>query len=478
MITGASASQPLASPLLSMPDMSADPTVPVRPVARNTVTVLGVVLTTITALLFLAVLAADAFGLHANPYLGAVFFVVLPGVFLVGLGLIPLGVWRERRRRRRGLPPSLHEWPRLDLSHPRTRAIAFAVVVLTPANLAIVGMAGYKGVEYMDSTAFCGEVCHEVMEPEYVAHQSGPHSNVACAECHVGPGAAWFVRAKVSGVRRVVALLTNSHARPVPAPVEDLRPARDTCQQCHAPTVFHGDRQKVVTEYAADEANTPSATTLTLHLGGTDASGTARGIHWHAAPGTVVEYIAADTQRQTIPYVRLVAADGQVREYFAEGVTARPAGEVRRMDCLDCHNRPTHIFERSAERALNTLLADGAAPADLPFLKRESLAAITAAYPSGPEGQAAVGQRLGTFYREQYPALWTSRRADIDRAGAAVAALYRRNVFPAMRVTWGVHPDHRGHMEFPGCFRCHDDGHTTATGQVIKQDCDLCHDVS
>lgn len=451
---------------------------PHRPISRNPLTLLGAVLTTVAALLFLAVLAADAFGLHANPYLGAVFFVVLPGCFLLGLGLIPFGVWRERRRRLRGLPPSLREWPRLDLSQPRTRAVVFAVVVLTPANLAIVGMAGYKGVEYMDSTAFCGEVCHEVMEPEYVAHQAGPHARVGCAACHIGPGAGSFVRAKVSGIRRVVALLSNSHARPVPAPVEDLRPAREICEQCHSPVLFHGDLQKTVTEYAADEANTPSATTLTLHLGGTTAGGSARGIHWHAAPSTVIEYLPGDPQRQTIPYVRQVAADGSVTEYFADGVTARPAGELRRMDCLDCHNRPTHIFERSAERAINAALAGGAAPSDLPFLKREALAALTAGYPSGAEGEAAVAARLGEFYRDQYPALWSSRRADIDRASTAMAALYRRNVFPAMRVSWGVHPDHRGHMEFSGCFRCHDDGHRTAAGKVIRQDCDLCHDAS
>jgi hypothetical protein len=454
-----------------------DPTVPRSPL-RNPVTLAGAVLTTVSALLFLTVMLADLFGLHTNPYLGILFFIVFPAVFVAGLALIPLGLWRERRRRLRGLPPSLQTWPRLDFSRSRVRRVAFAVLVLTPANLLIVGMAGVRGIEYMDSPQFCGQVCHEVMEPEYVAYQAGAHARVACVDCHIGPGAGWFVKSKLSGARQVVAVLLNSHGRPIPTPVHDLRPSRDTCEQCHWPAKFHGDKVELFKEYAEDEANTESVTTVQLHIGGTDPAGVARGIHWHVAEENVVEYVPADDARQTIPYVKHTAADGTVTEYFAEGVTGAPAGESRRMDCVDCHNRPSHTFARSAERAINQALAAGAAPIDLPFLKREAVRLLKAEYPSQADGLATIPGQLQAFYRESYPELWTSRRQDVDRAAATVAELYRRNVFPSMKVSWGQHADNRGHMEFPGCFRCHDDGHVARDGRKIRQDCDLCHDVS
>jgi hypothetical protein len=297
-------------------------------------------------------------------------------------------------------------------------------------------------------------------------------------DCHIGPGAGWFVRSKLSGARQVVAVLLNSHERPIPTPVHDLRPSRDTCEQCHWPAKFHGDKVELFKEYGEDEANTESLTTVQLHIGGTDAGGTPRGIHWHVAENNLVEYVAAGDDRQAIPYVKLTAPDGTVTEFFAEGVTAPPAGEARRMDCVDCHNRPSHTFARSAERAINQALAAGAAPTDLPFLKREAVKLLKADYPTQADGLAAIPAQLTAFYRESYPELWTSRRPDVDKAATAVAELYRRNVFPSMKVSWGQHADNRGHMEFPGCFRCHDDGHKAKDGRVIRQDCDLCHDVS
>ena len=174
---------------------------------RSPVSVVGMVLTTVSAVLFLTVLLADLFGLHTNPYVGVLFFLVFPAIFLLGLALIPLGAWYERRRRAAGKAPSELSWPRIDLNVPRQRQLAVAVFALTMANVVIVSLAAYRGIEYMDSVAFCGQVCHEPMKPEFTAHQDAPHSGVACVSCHVGPGAASLVSAKVAGIRRVVARL-------------------------------------------------------------------------------------------------------------------------------------------------------------------------------------------------------------------------------------------------------------------------------
>ncbi len=463
--------------------MATVPSTPIEPPEqsrfRNPVVIAGALITTIAAVLFFVGFFLDLFGLHTNPYLGIVFFIAIPSAFIAGLLLIPLGVWLERRRRLRGLPPSLHEWPRLDLNSARARAIVFAVLVLTPANLLIVGMASYKGVEYMDSVGFCGQVCHEVMEPEFVAYQFGPHARVKCVDCHIGPGADWFVKSKLSGARQVFAVLLASHPRPIPSPVHDLRPARETCEQCHWPAKFHGDKVEMFREYADDEANTESVTTVRLRIGGMDMAGNPRGIHWHVAEENAIEYIALDAARQEIGYVRLVEADGEVTEFRAPGVTDEQlaAGERRRMDCVDCHNRPSHTFARSADRAINELLGAGGVPLTLPFVRREGLQAITADYGSQAEAFEAIGARLRGFYQSEHPDVWDAQRADIDRAVMSLSDLYRRNVFPSMKVTWGLHPDNRGHMEFPGCFRCHTDEHAAPDGRVIRQDCELCHEI-
>ncbi|HET6958980.1 MAG TPA: NapC/NirT family cytochrome c, partial [Vicinamibacterales bacterium] len=196
---------------------------------RSPLSVTGMVLTTISAVLFLVVFLADLFGLHSNPYIGLVFFVILPGAFVLGLLLIPLGAWLERRRRRAGKAPSEVSWPQIDLNKPDHRRTAVAIFALTLANVVIVSLGAYRGVEYMDSVQFCSLACHGVMKPEGTAHQNGPHARVACVACHVGSGATSFARAKLSGTRQLIALALGTYPRPISTPVRNMVPARDTC---------------------------------------------------------------------------------------------------------------------------------------------------------------------------------------------------------------------------------------------------------
>lgn len=444
---------------------------------QNPVSIAGIVLATIGAVLFLIVFLLDLFGFHTNPYIGILFFIVFPAVFIGGLILIPIGLLFERRRRRAGRPPSELHWPALDLNNPRQRRIVFGVALLTLVNVLIVSLAAYRGVQYMDSVPFCGQVCHEVMEPEFVAYQDGPHSRVACVECHIGSGAPWFVRSKLSGTRQVFAVLMNTHERPIPSPVENLRPARETCEHCHWPEKFHGDKVKVIREYAEDEQNTESTTTLLIHVGGgSERLGIATGIHWHMNVANVIEYVTLDEKRQSIGYVRLRDRNGAVREYYAEGVTeAQIAGrQPRRMDCMDCHNRPSHPFALSAERAVDDAIALGDIARTLPFVRREVVAAVKGEYQDHAAASEAIARRLRDFYRTA--GLYDARRDDIERAVETATGLYRRNVFPRMRVAWGTYPNNIGHMMFPGCFRCHDGSHTARDGTVIRQECDLCHE--
>jgi hypothetical protein len=312
------------------------------------------------------------------------------------------------------------------------------------------------------------------MEPHFAAHQAGPHARVACVACHVGPGAGALVESKLAGTRQLWQIVTGNVPRPVPSPVHAMRPARDTCEGCHWPEKFHGNEVKVIREYAEDEQNTETETPLTLYVGGGSAAlGVGTGIHWHMNLDNQIEYIAADSRREVIPYVQLRDRDGTVREFVVDGTApeALAAGERRRMDCLDCHNRPAHTFVATPERAIDEAIARGQIPRELPFVRREAVAAIAAEYPDRQRALQAIAAKL----RDHYPSGEPARAPLVNRAIAATQDVWARNVFPAMKVTWGTYPNHLGHIDTPGCFRCHDDEHKAKDGSVIRQDCGLCH---
>ena len=440
---------------------------------RNPVSVLGFVVATAAAMCFLALLAVDMFGYVTNPYIGLLAFVAIPAVFIIGLLLIPGGAWWTKRRQRFA-PRIAPDWPVLDLRNPRQRTVLVALLLLTVANLLIVSIAAYSGVHYMESSEFCGQVCHTTMEPQYVASQAWPHSNVQCAACHVGPGAGALVGSKLAGTRQLFDVVTGRVPTPIPSPVASMRPARETCEQCHWPEKFHGDKLRVIRDYSNNESNTESETALQLHVGGgSRALGIGTGIHWHMNVDNQIEYVATDSSRQTIPYVRFTGSDGEIREYVVEGTTDAELadGVRRRMDCMDCHNRPAHTFSASPERAVDAAIEQSRIPRELPFVRREAVAAVGAEYPDRAAALEGITRRLEEFYAAQDGA---DARL-VARAVTATQDVWSRNVFPAMNVGWGTYPNHLGHVDSPGCFRCHDGEHTAEDGSVIRQDCELCH---
>jgi hypothetical protein len=434
---------------------------------KNPVSLLGIAVATSAAALFLVLFLLESFGWLVNPYLGLLVFVTLPLVFVAGLVLIPLGAWWWARRRR--LYPEAREWPIIDLGDPRQRAVVGAVLALTFVNIVIVSLAGYGGVHYMESTQFCGQVCHETMAPEFEAHQVWPHSRVACTACHVGPGVGSFVEAKLAGTRQLYHLVTGQVPKPVPAPVRSLGRTSDTCESCHRveqiPVVVHRERR----EYADDEANTETITTLLMKVGNPDSAG----IHRHL--GLDIEYVALDDTRESIPVVRVRNADGQIVEYTAEGATPEQIGRGirRQMDCVDCHNRPAHTFAYTTQRAVDRAIVQGRIPRELPFVRREAVAAVGAEYADRSAALTAIAARLNEFYRSR-PG---TDSALVARAIASTQDAWARNVFPPMKVKFGTYPNQLGHVDSPGCFRCHDDMHKSAGGKVISQDCELCHTI-
>jgi hypothetical protein len=423
----------------------------------------------------------DSTGTHSNPYMGILTWIIAPAILISGMLLFIVGMLLERRRRHRHAPEDIPQYPHIDLNERRTRVIIIsaAVGLILFVTMSVVG--SYQAYRYTDSDAFCGTACHGVMHPEYTAYQASPHARVGCAGCHIGPGAGWFVRSKLSGSYQLYAVLVHKYPRPIPSPVENLRPAQETCEQCHWPAKFFGAQLKVFDHYGYDETNTPKGVRLLIKTGGGSASGgQTSGIHWHMNIANEVTYVATDPQRQVIPWVRIKDRDGKVTEYKAEDSKLTDAqiatATRRRMDCVDCHNRPTHIY-RSPDRAVDSALANGRIDRSLPFIKQQAVTVLAADYQSTDAAVGAIARNLPAYYQKSYPDAYKAKRAQIDGAVVSLQQIFKAIRFPEMRVDWRTHPDNLGHFASMGCFRCHDDQHVSKDGKRISKDCQICHTV-
>jgi nitrate/TMAO reductase-like tetraheme cytochrome c subunit len=441
---------------------------------NNPISLAGGAITTAAGVTMIAYWLVELFGrANDNPYLGIIFFLLLPALFIAGLALIPVGMWvRRKKLQKAGMIPL--EFPKVDFNDKIFRRGVDIVLAATIVNLLVVSVASYRGAAYMDSPQFCGQSCH-VMHPEFTAYKISAHSHVDCVACHIGAGAAAYFSAKVNGTKQILEVAFDRYPTPIPSPVESLRPARYTCEGCHTPARFIGEKLLVKSSFADDEKNTETQTVLVLHLGGLDGLSHLTGIHGvHLGH---IEYVATDSTRTTIPWVQKRNDNGTENVYAtAAAGNGIPQGERRLMDCIDCHNRAAHTFV-TAEDALNRAMSDGPISPELPWIHKEGLALLNGKYASDAEARAQIPAQLEAFYRTEHPEVLASKEALVKSAGEQLAILYSQNVFPFMKVTWGTHPNHIGHMSYPGCFRCHDSEHMAKSGASIPQDCSVCHNL-
>ena len=457
--------------------MSAPPKPP--SLLRNPLSALGIIVASVSTACGLPMMFVDMFSRQTHPYLAVLIYLVLPFVAAGGVALIVLGAMWERRRRRRRPDLVAPPWPALDLNRPAHQAAVVGAVTAMMTLVVLLSVTGYRAYHFTESVKFCGLVCHQVMKPEYTAYQYSPHARVACTQCHVGPGASWFVRSKITGAYQVYAVASHTYPRPIPTPVKNLRPAQETCEQCHWPAKFFGAQQKTFSHYLADETNSPWQIQMLIKVGGGDPkTGATSGIHWHMNISKEISYIAADETRETIPWVRVTDPEGRSTEYLSTEQPLTPAqlasGTVRRMDCVDCHNRPSHIYY-PPDRAVDMAFEAGRLDRALPYLKREAIRLLADSYATEAEAKAAILKGLDAFYQQHYPDIFRDQAAAIQRAALEVQQLYARNIFPEMKADWRVHPNHIGHLNSDGCFRCHDGLHTSREGKVITKDCNACH---
>jgi hypothetical protein len=416
-------------------------------------------------------------------YLGLVIYILLPSVMFVGLILIPVGmILQIRKDKKAGKGEAPPPWPLVDLNNIRHRNAFFVFSGGTVLLLFASAIGSYEAFHFTESVVFCGTLCHSVMHPEYTAYQNSPHARVACVGCHVGPGAGWYVRSKLSGLYQVYSVTFKKYSKPIPTPIENLRPARETCEECHWPQKFYAQKMRLESHYMTEGDSTQWDIYLLMKIGAQhSALGLSEGIHWHINPDVRIEY-AGDQPRQKLPWVRYTnRRTGATRVYRdkesppAEGEVR--TGEIRTMDCMDCHTRPSHDY-RAPTLFINNAITAGDLPRELPQIKSVATELCAKEYESTEAALEAIEQGLHDYYRTNHAELYAARKDLVDKAAEGVRGAFNRNIFPDMKVRWSAYPNHIGHLEFNGCFRCHNDKHVADDGKTISRDCNLCHWIS
>lgn len=450
------------------------------PLYRNLVSYIGLLMMIGAGVLIAFAMMVSFTVAHQSPYVGIFTYMIFPSFILMGLLVLLYGMRWEAVRRKKSKQLDRLPYPEINLNIARNRRLLGYVLVGSTLLGTVGATALYNGYLYTESVEFCGAVCHVPMEPEYTAYRSSSHARVPCVECHVGEGAGWYMRSKLSGARQVWAVLTGSYSRPIATPIEHLRPARETCERCHWPEKFFGAKLLQLPHYRYDEANTPEQITLTLKTGGgSKEHGASTGIHWHMVIANKVSYVTTDKRHLEIPMVRVEHADGHVDEYVDKGsklARERLGGlELHPMDCMDCHNRPTHDFP-PPDAGVDQAIYRGEIARSLPHIKRLAVQAMTNDYAKRDIAHSRMRQLIVDFYREKHPRVLQAQLPELERALEAINGVYDRSVFPAMNVDWHTYPSHIGHRYWPGCFRCHDGRHETKDGKVLANDCgQTCH---
>jgi nitrate/TMAO reductase-like tetraheme cytochrome c subunit len=416
-----------------------------------------------------------------NPYLGIVTYVILPSFLILGLLIISAGMFLERRKRRLSPSAEIAPYPKIDFNDPRQRRISLFLVGLSFVFIFMSAFGSYRAYEFTESVPFCGQTCHTVMKPEFLAFQAASHARIRCVDCHVGSGAQSYARSKFSGARQLYALVFNKYSKPIPTPVHNMRPANETCEQCHWPSKYYGAQLKTFNHYGYDEQNSLRQTRMLINVGGgSPTTGIVAGIHWHMNLANEITYIASDEHRQVIPWIRVKDRQGNVTEYVdrARPLTAEQIATAnkRRMDCIDCHNRPTHVY-LPPDVAVDQSFAAGKLDPSLPYLKRQAVEALNKPYASNDEAVRTIATSLDSFYRTNYAELFSQKADAVKAAVGETQRIYQTYFFPEMKTNWETHPNNIGHFYSSGCFRCHDGEHVSNTGKMIPNDCNICHTV-
>ncbi len=452
------------------------------PSSKNWLTIIGSIIAAINLLLILLLFVISTIFDKGSTNLGLFIYIILPGFLIFGLLLIPIGMFLERKRIFKGLVHEAARLPYIDLNDPSHRNGFIIFTITTIIVLFLSTLGSFKAYHITESVEFCGTLCHQVMEPEHTAYLNSPHANVACVECHVGSGASWYVKSKLSGLHQVYAVMTNIYPRPIETPLHDLRPARETCEKCHWPQKFYARSLWTNKYFLADSANTEWDIMLQMKTGPEYSGlGLKEGIHWHINPDVNIEYISENDKRENITYVKYTnKSTGKVTIYRNENNPVSDslisASSTRTMDCIDCHNRPSHNY-KSPSVYFNKAMLTGAVSKSIPFFKKAAMDILRETFTDKDTAMMKIEEGIARFYKTDYSDYYDKNRNLIDSSVASVQKAFNQNTFPRMKVTYDHYPEHIGHLESDGCFRCHNDSFKSEDGRTISRDCNQCHTI-
>ena len=448
---------------------------------KNWISISGVVLAIFNLATIFSLVVLNWFFDFGGSYIGLIIYIILPAFMVLGLLLIPVGMRMNREQSRKAaLEGKEKSWPVLNFNNPGTRNASVIFIFGTVFLLIISSIGSYEAFHYTESVEFCGTLCHSVMEPEYTTYHGSSHERVACVECHVGSGASWYVKSKMSGLYQVYSVLAKKYPTPIPTPIANLRPARETCEQCHWPEKFYDGKIRELHSFLSDEKNTEVIINLQLKTSSKlSANRIEKGIHQHISPDVKIEYKTLSNNRQVIPWVRytnLKTGESVVYNDSENALSQEKLDslEVRVMDCLDCHNRPSHNY-RTPQDFVDKSIREGKISGTLPGIKQISMQVLYPEYTTRDTAFLAIRDQVLEFYKSNYADLFESNKQEIENAIAEIQNGYANNIFPFMKTSWKSYPNQVGHMESDGCFRCHNDRHASEKGKVISKDCNLCH---
>jgi len=452
------------------------------PSSKNWLTIIGSIIAGMNLIIIVLLFVISTIFDKSSTNLGLFIYVILPGFLILGLILIPVGMIRERRNIRKRDSGEIKKLPRIDLNDPSHRNAFIIFTITTIVVLFLSTMGSFEAYHITESVEFCGTLCHQVMEPEHTAYQNSPHANVSCVECHVGSGASWYVKSKLSGLHQVYAVLTNSYPRPIATPLHDLRPARETCERCHWPQKFYARSLWTKKYFLADSLNTEWDVILQMKTGPEYSGlGLREGIHWHINPAVTIDYISENDKRENITYVKYTnETTGEVTIYrnadnpVSDSLIA--ASETRTMDCIDCHNRPSHNYN-SPTVYFDKEMLTGAISKDIPFFKKVSMGVLRETFSTSDTAMLKIKEGISGYYKTDYSDFYAKNKNLIDTSIATLQLAYSKNTFPKMKVTYDLYPEHIGHLETNGCFRCHNGSFKADNGHIITKDCTLCHTI-
>jgi hypothetical protein len=446
----------------------------------NWLSLTGFVLAANSLILILILFLFSIFSAQSNTYLGLYIYIILPAFLVIGLILIPLGILF--RIKRKETTPEGGGWPLINLNDRKQRGTIIKISIITMLFLVASAMGSYRAYQYSESVEFCGKLCHKVMEPEFVTYQHSAHAKVPCVECHVGEGADWYMKSKLSGLYQVYSVLFHKYSRPIGTPLHNLRPARETCERCHWPEKFYSRKLRSQRSYIADDTNTEWNVSLMMKIGPEfSPMGLSEGIHWHINKNYKIEYASTTNDRESIPWVKLTnLKTGEVKTFMdtENPVTKKALDtlEIRSMDCMDCHNRPSHLY-KSASDYIDNALISGLLPKDLPFIKKAAMEALKLEYSDKDTALRTISETVMTYYKDEQPEVLSKEEKRIRKAITTIQGEYQLNAFPYMKASSTRYLNHIGHLDSDGCFRCHSDRHKTAKGETISRSCDLCHTI-